>query len=135
VQREQKGESRSAAALPHGRLTALILTAFRSVYASLGYGHTEGIYRRAMARELRDLGCVVVVEATFHVGYKDEIVGTCRVDLLVNDLIVVEIKTASMIVGEHKAQLFSYLKASRRPVGLILNFGPEPGVKRLHAPL
>lgn len=120
--------------LPHGELTETILAAFQCVYGVLGYGHPEVVYKRSMARELRDRNCDVVVEAVFQVGYKDEIVGSCKVDLLVNDLIVIEIKATAGIAKEHIAQLFSYLKASRRPVGLILDFGPEPKVKRMSGP-
>jgi GxxExxY protein len=96
------------------------------VYTTLGYGFLEKIYENAMRIELAACGFSVVQQRPIEVWYNQERVGEYFADLLVNDLILVEIKAVRSLMPEHEAQLLNYLKATPYEVGLLLNFGPQP---------
>lgn len=83
-----------------------------------------------MAIELTDLNLTVGQQIPIEVIYKKRKVGHYEADLVVNDLVIVELKAVETLVKKHEAQLSNYLKATRFEVGLLLNFGPEPGFKR-----
>jgi len=83
-----------------------------------------------MAIELRRLGLHVVAQAGIDVYYGDAQIGQYNADLLVNDQVLVELKAARALLPEHEAQLLNYLKATPYQVGLLLNFGPKPQIKR-----
>ena len=114
----------------HAGITEQIISAFYTVYNSLGYGFLEKVYRNAMALELRKLGLAVVVESPICVFYDGELVGEYFADLVVGDAVIVELKAARSLGEEHAAQLLNYLKATDYEVGLLLNFGPKPEIKR-----
>jgi len=102
------------------------------VHREMGPGFLESIYRKALLHELRLRDILTRAEVEVRIGYKDLIVGKHRIDVVVNDLVVVELKAVSMIMDIHVAQILSYLKATGLAVGLILNFGEESLVwKRL----
>ena len=114
----------------HTDLTNLIIKAFYAVYNNLGYGFLEKVYLNSLAIEMRRLGLKVVEQAPISIYYQCQVVGDYYADLLVNNLVIAEIKAAVALVEEHEAQLLNYLKATAYEVGLLLNFGPEPQVKR-----
>lgn len=114
----------------HTGTTEKVISAFYTVYNTLGYGFLEKVYRNAMALELRKLGLAVVVESPIRVFYDGELVGEYFADLLVGDAVIVELKAARKLADEHEAQLLNYLKATDYEVGLLLNFGPKPEIKR-----
>jgi GxxExxY protein len=114
----------------HKDLTELIIKAFYAVYNTLGYGFLEKVYENAHAIELRKLGFKVEQQARIAVYYAGQVVGEYFADLLVNDTIIVELKASRALAPEHEAQLLNYLKATSYEVGLLLNFGPEPQIKR-----
>ena len=114
----------------HGDVTELIIKAFYEVYNTLGYGFLEKVYGNAMKIELSKLGLNVLQQKNIKVFYDENQVGDYFADLLVNDLIIVELKAAENICEEHEAQLLNYLKATDIEVGLLLNFGKEPKFKR-----
>ena len=109
----------------HTAITQSIIKAFYTVYNTLGYGFAEKVYRNAMTVELCKLGLSVVQESPIKVYYKGEVVGEYFADLVVNDVVVVELKAARTFVEAHEAQLLNYLKATRYEVGLLMNFGPK----------
>lgn len=111
-------------------LAERVLAAFYKVHGTLGYGFTESIYETALAVELRSLGMKVVQQAKAEVFYEGHIVGHYIFNLVVNDRIVLDVKTINKPTEEHAAQLMIHLKATRIEAGLILNFGPEAQVKR-----
>jgi len=117
--------------LLHGELTAGILTVFREVHAELRHGHPEVIYQRAMAIALADAGFSVAREVAVAVRFRGHIIGRGRLDLVVNDLVVIECKVARGIEPEHVGQLLGYLKATAYEVGLVLTFGRRPDQKRV----
>jgi GxxExxY protein len=115
----------------HKELTDKILYAFfKKTYARLGYGFLEKVYENAMAIELRRLGLNVEQQAKIDVYYEGEIVGEYFADLLIEGNVIVELKAAQRITDEHEAQLLNYLRATPYEVGLLLNFGPKPDVRR-----
>ena len=80
--------------------------------------------------ELRKLGLEVIPEACIKVYYNGQVVGEYFADLLVAGVVLVEIKAVRTLAPEHEAQLLNYLKATPYEVGLLLNFGPQPQIKR-----
>ena len=114
----------------HTDITELIIKAFYKVYTVLGYGFLEKVYRNALTIELRQLGLEVIPEARILVYYDGEVVGEYFADLLVAGVVIVELKAAKKLVEAHEAQLLNYLKATPYEVGLLLNFGPQPEIKR-----
>lgn len=114
----------------HEKLTEQIIQAFYTVYHTLGYGFLEKVYENSLAIELRKLGLGVVQQAEIKVYYAGVVVGEYYADLLVADAVIVEIKAARALLAEHEAQLLNYLKATPYEVGLLLNFGLKPEIKR-----
>ena len=114
----------------HTDITELIIKAFYAAYHTLGYGFLEKVYRNAIAIELRKLGLDVIQEARITVYYEGEVVGQYFADLSVAGAVLVELKAVKKLLPEHEAQLLNYLKATPFEVGLLLNFGPKPEIKR-----
>lgn len=111
--------------------TRRIMAAYYRVYNTLGWGFLEVVYRRSVARVLRELGAGVVEEAPQVVYFEGAPVGEYRADLLVDGEVIVELKAVERLAPAHRTQLINYLKASTIERGLLLNFGPRPEVKRL----
>ena len=116
--------------LKHGDITDLIIKAFYKVYNHFGYGFLEKVYQNSLAIEMRKLKLEVIQEARIEVYYEGEVVGEYFADLLVADAVIVEIKAVKRLLPEHEAQLLNYLKATPYEVGLLLNFGPKPQIRR-----
>jgi GxxExxY protein len=100
------------------------------VYNTLGYGFLEKVYENAMMVELKKNGMECRQQMKIKVYYDDFVIGDYFADLLVEDKVIVELKSGKEICDEHKAQLINYLKATDKEVGMLLNFGPKPGFKR-----
>ncbi len=115
----------------HADITDQILKAFYKVYNSLGYGFLEKVYENALLIELKGSGLNVVQQYPLQVFYENQLVGEYFADIVVNDLIILELKAAEQLRQEHVAQLTNYLKATNKEVGLLLNFGPKPEFKRI----
>ena len=114
----------------HKELTEKIIEIFYRVYNTLGYGFLEKVYENALVIEFRKAGIHVLCQAPIRVFYESQIIGEYYADLLVDGKVIVEIKAVRRLLREHEAQLLNYLKASDIEVGLLLNFGPRPEVKR-----
>ncbi len=111
-------------------LTEKIIGIFYAVYNKLGYGFLEKVYENAMVIECEKEGIPVAAQAPISVLYDGKIIGEYFADLLVDDRVIVEIKASKILAPENEAQLLNYLKATKIEVGLLLNFGPKPQVKR-----
>jgi GxxExxY protein len=122
--------SYSGSLYKHSGLTEQIIGAFYAVYTALGYGFLENIYIKALMIELKSRGMTVRDELPIRVYYAGQIIGEYFADLVINDLVILEVKAAKCLVAEHEAQLLNYLKATPYEVGLLLNFGPKPETKR-----
>ncbi len=116
--------------LLHKELTEKIISAFYKVYNVLGYGFLERVYENALFVELRKQGLNVSRQQRIEVFYEGENVGEYFSDLLVEELVIIELKAAAAMAGEHEHQLLNYLKATDKEVGLLLNFGKKPEFKR-----
>ena len=114
----------------HKDLTEKVIEAFYKVYNVLSYGFLEKVYENALLIELERMGIPVKSQFPIQVFYDGEVVGEYFADLLVKDSIIVEIKATRTLCPEHEAQLLNYLKATKVEVGLLLNFGPKPEIKR-----
>ena len=107
-----------------------IIEAFYKVYNTIGYGFLEKVYQNALYIELQHTGLTVQAQVPVKVIYRDVVVGEYYPDLIVEQCVIVEIKAVQELVSEHEAQLLNYLKATGIEVGLLLNFGRKPEVKR-----
>ena len=111
-------------------LTERIIEIFYRVYNRLGYGFLEKVYENAMMIELRGSSMPAVAQSPIRVSYEGEIIGEYYADIVVEDKVIIEIKAAKVLAEENEAQLLNYLKATNIEVGLLLNFGHKPQVKR-----
>jgi len=109
--------------LPHADVTEKVIGAAFEVYRVLGYGFLESVYQRAMQAELQKAGLKAEIECPIKVRYKEIIVGDFRADLLVNEVVIIELKTAKNYNSEDEPQLLNELKATGVKVGLLINFG------------
>jgi len=114
----------------HKELTEKIIKIFYSVYNKLSYGFLEKVYENAMMIEFKREGILAVSQSPMKVFYEGEVIGEYYADILVDNKVIVEIKAAKQLVEENEAQLLNYLKATDIEVGLLLNFGTKPEVKR-----
>ena len=115
-------------------LTARIIGAAIEVHRILGPGLLESIYEEALCMELGIVGLGFVRQAELDVVYKGRIIKGLRVDLLVEGLVIVELKSVSNLPDVAFAQVLSYLKATGLKRGLLLNFGRDrlaDGIKRI----
>ena len=116
--------------LLHEDLTDSIIKTFFDVYNELGYGFLEKVYQNSLFIELKNRGFKVEAQKQIKVYYKNVAVGQYYADLVVNDLIILELKAAEGIIKEFEFQLINYLKATEIEVGLLLNFGMKPEFRR-----
>jgi len=101
------------------------------VYRQLGHGFLEKVYENALVMELQGRGFTVQNQAPFAVRYKGAIVGEYYADLVVDDIVIVEVKAVERLHPAHEAQILNYLKATGKKVGLLVNFAhPKATVKR-----
>jgi GxxExxY protein len=112
-------------------LTQSIIGAFYEVYIRLGYGFMEAAYAKALTIELGYRGHEVRREVNVDLYYRGFHVGRHRVDLIVDEKVVVEVKAAETIPKIAFRQCLSYLRITGNRVGLVLNFGVDPQVKRV----
>ncbi len=112
-------------------ITEKIIGCAYKVMNELGCGFLEKVYENALAYEIRKLGMNVEQQSKIKVLYDEIEVGFYEPDLLVDNLVVVELKTVTSLENIHKAQCLNYLKATRMKVCLLINFGnPKVEVKR-----
>jgi GxxExxY protein len=119
-------------------LTGHIVDAALAVHRELGPGLLESVYQDALAAELTARGIPVATKVRVPVRYRQAIVGDpLEIDLLVSDTVVVEVKAVESFHGVHWAQVLSYLKLAKKPVGLLINFHEfalRDGIRRVVPP-
>ena len=121
----------STQGLLHAELTEKILKVFFEVRAELGHGFLEVVFHRALLIALRDAGLKAESKVPFVVTFRGKQIGRFWADIVVEGLILIEIKVAPHIEPRHVAQALNYLRISNLEVGLILNFGPGGQFKRV----
>jgi GxxExxY protein len=116
--------------LKHADLTERIIGVFYDVYNELGFGFLESVYEASMVLALEQSG-LKVARHPVPVWFRGQQVGTFFANLMVNDRVLVKLKTARTLETAHEAQLLQYLRATEIEVGLLLNFGPQARFRRL----
>jgi len=113
-------------------LTERVIAAAFAVSNELGHGFLEVVYRNAMVEELIARDIHGVIEKSYPVHYRGKVVGRYVADLVVEDIVIVELKAVDALTAAHRAQVLNYLRASGLPIGLLFNFGlPKVQVKRV----
>ena len=114
----------------HSELSEKIIKGFYKVYNTLGYGFLKKVYENALFLELESIGLNIKKQEPIKVYYEEKEVGVYFADLVVENTIIIELKATEFICEEHEFQLINYLKATEIEIGLLLNFGKKPEVKR-----
>jgi GxxExxY protein len=114
----------------HKEITDLVLGVFYEVYNELGGGFLESVYHAALALALKQAGLQVKSQVAVPVYFRGIAVGDFRADLIVNEVVLLELKAVQALERAHEAQMLHYLRATPIEVGLLLNFGTKPQFKR-----
>jgi len=117
------------------KISGLIVDSAYQVHSTLGPGLLESVYQKCMVVELREKGISVETEIQIPIQYKHHnIDANLRIDMLVGNEIVVELKSVEQLLSVHEAQLLTYLKLSGKRLGLLINFNVpviKAGIKRI----
>ena len=114
----------------HWDLCHQIVGVFYSVYNELGYGFLEAVYEEALAIGLTEAGLSLARQVPTPIRFRNRIIGDYKADIIVNNVVLLELKAARAFDPSHEAQILNYLRATDIEVGLLLNFGPKPHFKR-----
>jgi GxxExxY protein len=114
----------------HRELTEKVIGVFYDVYNELGFGFLESVYQSAMVMALKSVGLKAEGRVKLPVHFRGVIVGEFVADVFVDDKLILELKAVEDLATAHEAQLLNYLKATPVELGLLLNFGPKPKIKR-----
>jgi len=118
------------------RTTEMIIECIIKVHQILGPGFLESVYRRALLLELKRMDLMAETEKEFIIHYCGAVIGTHRLDLLVEKNVIVELKTVDDLSRAHYAQVRSYLKATKLRVAILVNFAKERAdFRRIESPL
>ena len=109
--------------MEYKELTEKIIGCAYRVYNKMGFGYLESVYEKCMLIELRKAGFDIEPQKPIKVQYDGEVVGDFIADTLVNDTVILELKSVRKLVEAHEVQLVNYLVAAGKPVGLLINFG------------
>ena len=110
---------------PHMDLTRNIIGCFFEIHNHLGPGFLEQTYKNALKREFIDNNIRYETEKEVKIHYKNKLIHYHRLDLLVENKIIIEVKTVENFHPMHEAQVIAYLKAAQKEVGLLVNFARE----------
>jgi GxxExxY protein len=111
----------------HKELTERIIGCAYRVFNRMGFGFLESVYENCLLIELRRSGLAAESQRPMTVYYEGEVVGEFLADIVIEDAVIVELKSVRTLAVAHEVQLVNYLTATGRPVGLLINFG-ETGV-------
>jgi len=111
--------------MQHKELTEKIIGCAYRVYNTMGFGFLESVYEKCLMIELGKLGLQAESQKAITVYYEGEVVGEFVADVVVEDTVIVELKSVRRILVPHEVQLVNYLVATGKPVGLLLNFGEK----------
>lgn len=109
--------------MDYGDVTEKIIGCAYQVYNKMGFGFLESVYEKCMIIELMSKGLQTKEQEPITVYYNDKVVGNFIADIMVNDVVIVELKSIKQLNKVHEIQLVNYLVATQKPVGLLLNFG------------
>ncbi len=123
--------SQLSSALKHSELTEKIIGVFYDVYNELGRGFLESTYAEALTVALEEIGLDTAREVPVPVWFRGRKVGQYYADLIVDRVVLLELKAARALESAHEAQLLHRLRATDIEIGLLLNFGLRPQFRRL----
>ena len=109
--------------MKYQELTEKIIGCAYRVHNTMGFGFLESVYEKCLFIELKKARLQVAAQNPITVYYDNEVVGEFIADMLVEDEIILELKSVRRIVKAHEVQLVNYLRATAKDVGLIINFG------------
>ena len=109
--------------MEYKELTEKIIGCAYRVYNKMGFGYLGSVYEKCMLIELRKAGFDIESQKPIRVQYEGEVVGHFIADMLVNDTVILELKSVRKLVEAHEVQLVNYLVATGKPVGLLINIG------------
>ena len=115
----------------HWDLCHDIVEVYYAVYNELGFGFLEAVYEEALEIALKDAGFRVSRQVDTPIWFRGRRIGKYKADLVVNDIVLLELKATRALDREHEAQVLNYLRATDLEVALLLNFGPKPVFRRL----
>ena len=116
--------------MKHKGLTAKIIDCAYKVHRELGFGFLESVYQNALMIELLKAGLQAEREKKVLVTYEGQVIGDFIADIVVEEKVILELKSVKQIHPVHETQLVNYLKATRMEVGLVINFGEQVEIKR-----
>ena len=111
--------------MKYQELTERIIGCAFQVYNKMGFGFVESVYEKCLLIELKRAGLAVEAQRSLVVYYDDEVVGEFVADLLVENRIIVELKSVQKLAKAHEVQLVNYLTVTKKDIGLLLNFGEK----------
>ena len=111
--------------MQYEHVTEKIIGCAYRVYNRMGFGFLESVYEKCMLIELRKAGLTAEAQKSIAVCYENETVGDFIADIVVEDAVIVELKSVRTIAKAHEVQLVNYLVATGKDMGLLLNFGEQ----------
>jgi GxxExxY protein len=116
--------------MKHEDLTSKIIACAYKVHNTLGFGFLETVYQNALLIELKKAGLHTENEKKIKVYYQNQLVGDYAADIIVEDTVILELKSVKDLHPAHSAQLINYLKATGIEIGLLINFAESVQIKR-----
>jgi len=116
--------------MKHQQLTSNVIQCAYKVHNTLGFGFLEAVYQNALLIELLKAGLRAEKEKKIQVYYDTQLVGEYMADIVVENKVILELKSVKELHPAHEAQLINYLKATGLEVGLLINFGERVEIKR-----
>jgi GxxExxY protein len=117
--------------LKHGEITQKIIGVFFEVYNELGHGFLESVYEKSLELALKSIGLKACRKIKIPVMFRGQNVGDFEADMMVENCVLLELKSARALDPSHEAQLLNYLRATDIEVGMLLNFGLRAEFKRM----
>ncbi len=111
--------------MQYKEITEKIIGCAYIVYNKMGYGFLESVYEKCLLIELRNAGLKAESQQAITVCYENQIVGDFVADIIVEDSVILELKSVRRLAKVHEAQLVNYLVATGKEIGLLLNFGEQ----------
>lgn len=117
--------------MKHSHVTEKIIASFYEVYNELGHGFLESVYEEALIIVLREKGLLINQQSRLPVWFRETKIADFEADIVVENLVLIELKAVRTLTPSHEAQLLNYLRATDIEVGLLLNFGLKAEIKRM----
>jgi GxxExxY protein len=117
--------------MKHSHVTEKIIASFYDVYNELGHGFLESVYEEALIMVLKERGLSVVQQQRLPVWFRERKIADFVADVVVEKVVLIELKAVRNLDTSHEAQLLNYLRATEIEVGLLLNFGLKAEMKRM----